>query len=79
MARLKKNDVERLARDYDRDPCSALAAALRTLGGDPEGGWETLVSSLNFDRDMARRLTEREQAAMDQLLVDLIELRDLPH
>lgn len=79
MARLKKADVERLAREFDSDPTGALLTALRVVTDTHDLDWITAVNRLPFDEVRRGRLATRDTAAMDELLRDLIELRDLAH
>jgi hypothetical protein len=77
MTTLGKRDVERLMADYDADPMAALTVALRTTLEQPELEWTALVKCAGFDCARRIRLQAGETAALDELLVELNELRQL--
>jgi hypothetical protein len=74
---LKKSDVERLMAGYDTDPVAALTDALRTALDRPDLDWTALVKLAGFSCARRIRLQARETAALDELLVELNELRAL--
>lgn len=77
MGRLKKADVERLLDDYDGDPVGALTAALRVVL-DSEGDFAALVVAAGLPPERRSALLAHEPRSLDELLVDLNELRTLP-
>lgn len=78
MARLKKRDVEQLARDYDADPTRALTLALRLVTEMPNVDWVDLVQRLPFNATRRGQLAAGDSVALDALFRDLVELRELP-
>jgi hypothetical protein len=76
--RLSKRQVEMLLRDYDRDPVGALARALRIVLRLPHAGWQQLVDATRLDADRRRALAAEEITALDDLLRQLNEQRELP-
>ena len=78
MPRLKKLDVERLMNDYDLDPVAALTRALRITLDQPDGEWTAMVKAAGFNCAQRIRLQGHDQAALDELLVYLNELRTTP-
>lgn len=78
MVRLKKIDVERLTATFDRDPVAALTVALRRTTERPTAEWAELVAALPIDELRMGLLRVRDSAALEELLRDLIELREVP-
>jgi hypothetical protein len=76
--RLTKRHVEVLLRDYDSDPVGALTVALRIVLRLPQAGWDELVGATGLGADRRRALVAGETAALDELLAELNERRDLP-
>ena len=60
---------------YDHEPVAALTAALRVALDSPHLGWTALVKQAGFSCARRIRLQAEEQAALDELLVELNELR----
>ena len=77
MTALGKSDVERLMADYDTDLVAALTDALRITLDAPDLGWTALVKQAGFDCARRIRLQAADPTALDELLVDLNELRSL--
>ena len=77
-ARLSKRDVEALRREYDRDPIGALSAALRIVLRRPDADWEELVGASGLGARSRRALAARETSALDEMLTELNEHRELP-
>ena len=77
MRRLGKRDVERLLADYDRNPVAALTDALRVALDRPDADWVELVEA-GFSDASARALLDQNLDALDALVANLNELRDLP-
>ena len=78
MPRLTKTDVERLASTYDTDPTGALCRAVAIVLGTEPVDWAQMVRSCRFDEPRRSALLASDTAALDRLLRDLIELRELP-
>ena len=76
--RLTKRHVEVLLRDYDADPIGALSVALRIVLRRPHAGWEELVGASGLGTDRRRALVAGETAALDELLAELNEGREIP-
>jgi hypothetical protein len=74
---LKKRDVERMLADYDRDPVGALTAALQVTLERPDLDWTALVKLAGFGCARRIRLQAEDPAALDELLVELNELRSV--
>jgi hypothetical protein len=72
---LRKSDVETLLAAYDADPVAALTTALRINLDEPELDWTALVKKAGFDCARRIRLQAADPTALDELLVDLNELR----
>ena len=77
MSALRKADVERLMASYDHNPVAALTAALQVALDAPHLEWTALVKQAGFSCARRIRLQAEEQAALDELLVELNELRTL--
>lgn len=75
MTALRKSEVERLMSDYDLDPVGALTTALRTTLDRPDLDWTALVKLAGFGCARRIRLQAHEMSALDELLVELNELR----
>ncbi len=78
LRRLRKAHVERLLGDFDRDPIAALSTALTWVLQIDNPGWAVLIVLCNFSPTRADALLRGDQAALDGLLRDLNELRELP-
>ena len=63
--------------DYDHDPVAALTTVLRTALDQPDLDWTALVKLAGFSCARRIRLQAAETAALDELLVELNELRGL--
>jgi hypothetical protein len=74
---LRKRDVEQMMADYDRDPVAALTVALRTTLDQPDLEWTALVKMAGFDCARRIRLQAVDTAALDELLVELNEQREI--
>jgi predicted pyridoxine 5'-phosphate oxidase superfamily flavin-nucleotide-binding protein len=77
MTVLRKRDVERMMADYDHDPVAALTTALRTTLDQPDLEWTALVKMAGFDCARRIRLQAGETVALDELLVELNEQREI--
>ena len=77
MTALKKRDVEVLLDGYDTDPVAALTTALRIALDRPDLDFTALVKLAGFSCARRIRLQAQEPAALDELLVELNELRTL--
>ena len=75
--RLSKRHVEALLREYDRDPIGALTAALRIVLDLPQASWAELVGASGLGADRRRALAAEETTALDLLLEELNEQREL--
>ena len=60
---------------YDHDPITALTAALRLTVEAPGATWDELLVIAPFDPRRAERLRAGEVCALDELFVELNELR----
>jgi len=60
---------------YDDDPVTALTAALRLTVEAPGATWDELLVIAPFDPARAARLRAGEVGALDELFVELNELR----
>lgn len=78
MTVLRKVDVERLLRDYDRDPVAALTDALRIVLDAPTDSWTELVRRAAFDDARRAMLLAGDQSALDGLAAELNEQRGVP-
>lgn len=78
MVRLKKIDVEQLTHTFDDDPIAALTVALRRTIERPMAEWTELVAALSIDEARKRALIARDTRAIEELLRDLIEMREVP-
>lgn len=76
--RLGKAAVERLLVAYESDPVGALTEALQVVTGC-DGDFASLVDACAFDPARRLALLAFDPQALDRLLVDLNELRTLPH
>jgi hypothetical protein len=72
---LKKRDVEAMLAGYEADPVGALTDALRLALDLPDSDWTALVKAAGFGCARRIRLQAADPAALDELLVDLNELR----
>lgn len=77
MRKLSKREVEALLAEYDKDPASALLAALQILIPERPDNWEEAVNSLPLDDATKRQLRDRSLAALDSLVKQLVETRSL--
>lgn len=77
MTRLRKADVERMLAAYDDDPVAALTAALQLTLDLPGGHWTALVKAAGFTCARRIRLEAHETSALDELLRELNEQRQL--
>lgn len=77
MTALRKRDVEVLLDGYDTDPVAALTTALRIALDRPDLDFTALVKLAGFSCARRIRLQAQEPAALDELLVELNELRTL--
>lgn len=75
---LTKYDVTTLLAGYDRDPVSALEAALRICTGFVHGDWPRLVARLDPRLEHRGGLLARETSALDWLAGWLNEARTAP-
>jgi hypothetical protein len=74
---LTKRQVESLLGTYDDDPIRALSSALRHVLGRPDAPWPELVAAGGFSDTRAAALLVGDQTALDQLVAELNELRNL--
>lgn len=77
MSRLAKRDVERLLADYDAEPTSALRRALGRVLDRPHATWPELVAVAPFAAERRAALLAGDAAALDALVRELNEQRDL--
>jgi hypothetical protein len=78
VTRLRKADVRRMLERFDRDPVGALTVALAAILEISAPDWNQLVALCGFAPDRVDALQRGDQRALDQLAVDLNELRSLP-
>jgi hypothetical protein len=74
---LKKRDVEALLATYDTDPVGALTHALQITLDRPDLEWTALVKAAGFGCARRIRLQAAETSALDELLVELNEVRGI--
>ena len=77
IARLTKRDVETLLATYDDDAIASLTEAMRRILDRANGTWPELVGAAGFSDTRAAALLLGEQGALDELVRELNELRDL--
>ena len=62
---------------YDDDPVAALSTALRLITGRTEASWEELAHVAAADPERRAALVAGDPAALDDLVRELNELRQL--
>jgi hypothetical protein len=62
---------------YDTDPVDAVTTALRSLTGRTDASWEELALVAATDPDRRAALLAGDPAALDDLVTELNELRQL--
>jgi len=75
--RLTKRNVEALLDRYDIDPIGALTTALRRLLEMPDARWDELLRAGPFTGAERARLGHGDDDALDELVGELNENRDL--
>ena len=72
---LKKNDVEKLLLNYDKNPISSITEALQIVLGRTFCQWPDLIAALPIDADRQRLLLIKDSQHLDHLVQELNELR----
>ena len=75
--RLTKRNVEALLDRYDIDPFGALTTALRRVLEMPDASWDELLRAGPFTGAELARLGRGDEDALDGLVGELNENRDL--
>ena len=73
--KLKKNDVEKLLLNYDKNPISSITEALQIVLGRTFYQWPDLIAALPIDAVRQQLLLTKESQHLDYLVQELNELR----
>jgi hypothetical protein len=74
---LTKKQVETLLDTYDRDPVGSLQIAISSLLGVDCPTWEAMMALLPSQYSSLSSLAQQETTAMDNLVKQLVEHRNL--
>lgn len=77
MTRLGKRHVEAMLDGYDTDPIASLVAALRIVLDAPGASWDVLLDRAPITGPRRAALLRNEVVALDELFVELNEMRTL--
>ncbi len=77
MRTLTKKEVETLLETYDRDPVGSLQRAVSSLLGIECSTWEAMLTLLPSRYSALSSLAQQETTAMDNLVKQLVEHRNL--